>query len=345
MTKEYKTYTKDEINEIKRWGRSHITAVLKQLGIEYFDGGRYLKARCQIPYHPGDADNTGAWVWSCDQGVWRCYSHGCHEDTSTDVVGLVQAMREMAFPQALRYIDELRNGELKDMPADRGSTAVKVERDNVIVDPEKLTLLMEDIYFCGRGISTEILRKHKVGYWQRTGTFMDRRAVVPVYDALNNVVGFTGRVLLNDEELASTDQAKWVHGRDFVTRKAGLFNKGSVLYNLNNCKDNLKQTKKVFIVEGPIDVWKLQMAGIYNVVATLGLGLSFEQQQLLISLGVETVILCYDNDSESKANAGLNACERIKEQIQGHFTVSIKQPPAGKDYGALTVGEILETLL
>jgi len=87
------------------------------------------------------------------------------------------------------------------------------------------------------------------------------------------------------------------------------------------------------------------MAGIYNVVATLGLGLSFEQQQMLISLGVETVVLCYDNDTGTKANAGLAACERISKQIEEHFTVQIKQPPQGKDYGALTVGEILECLL
>jgi 5S rRNA maturation endonuclease (ribonuclease M5) len=345
MTKEYKTYTRQEIADIKAWGRAHITAVLKQLGIKYFDGGRYLKACCQIPYHPGDGDNPGAWVWSCDQSVWRCYSHGCHEDTSTDVVGLVQAMREMAFPQALRYIDELRNGELKDAPEDAGGGKVRIERENVIVDPLKLDILMADTYFHGRGISEEILRQHKVGYWQKTGTFMDRRAIVPVFDASDNIVGFTGRVLLDDEELAATDQAKWVHGRDFVTRKAGLFNKGSVLYNLNNCKEIVKKTKKVYIVEGPIDVWKLQMAGIYNVVATLGLGLSFEQQKLLLSMGVEIIVLCYDNDTESKANAGQNACERIKGQIKEHFTVLIKQPPAGKDYGALTVGEILETLL
>ena len=344
MTKEYKKYTREEIAEIKAWGRAHITSVLKQLGIQFSDGGRYLKACCPVPYHPGDGDNPGAWVWSCDTSVWRCYTHGCHEDTSTDVVGLVQSMKEMAFPQALRYIDELRNGELADAPEDNSGTMTKAERVNLTVDPEKLTILLADTYFLGRGISSEILKKHKVGYWQRTGTFMDRRAIVPVFDAKDNIVGFTGRLLLDDEELAATDQAKWVHGRDFVTRKAGLFNKGSVLYNLNNCKDILQKTKKVFVVEGPIDVWKLQMAGIYNVIATLGIGLSFEQQQLLISLGVEIVVLCYDNDM-GKANAGLDGCERVKAQIEEHFTVQIKQPPAGKDYGALTVGEILETLL
>lgn len=345
MTKEYKKYTREEIAAIKAWGVAHITAVLRHLGIEFWDGGQYIKAACPIPYHPGDGDNRGAWVWSSLQGLWRCYSHQCHEDTSTDVVGLIQAMKEMAFPQALRYLDDLRNGELKDAEGDcRVFKRAVPQTEQVAIEPDKLKILHPDIYFRGRGIDDEILRKHKVGYWQRTGTFMDRRAIVPIFDASDNIVGFTGRLVLDDKELNKTDQAKWVHGRDFVTRKAGTFNKGSVLYNLNNCKDVLKKTRTVYIVEGPIDVWKLQMAGIYNVVATLGLGLSFEQQQLLIALGVERIVLCYDNDDKD-GNAGQQAADRVKTQVEEYFTVEIKAPLPGKDYGAMTVGEILEKLL
>ena len=346
MTKEYKKYTRQEVSDIKAWGVAHITAVLRHLGIDFWDGGQYIKAACPIPYHPGDGDNRGAWVWSCLQGLWRCYSHQCHEDTSTDIVGLVQAMKEMAFPQALRYLDDLRNGELKDAALDTRSDKepAQYKQENLTIDPDKLKILHPDTYFRGRGIDDEILRKHKVGYWQRTGTFMDRRAIVPIFDGSDNIVGFTGRLVLDYEELNKTDQAKWVHGKDFVTRKAGTFSKGSILYNLNNCKDVLRKTRTVYIVEGPIDVWKIQMAGIYNVVATLGLGLSFEQQQLLIALGVERIVLCYDNDDKD-GNAGQQAAERIKSQVEEHFIVDIKAPPTGKDYGDLSVGEILENLL
>ena len=73
---------------------------------------------------------------------------------------------------------------------------------------------------------------------------------------------------MDDAELASSNQAKWMHGRDFVTRKAGLFNKSSILYNLINCKQEVIRSHKVYIVEGPIDVWKMEQAGINNVVAT-----------------------------------------------------------------------------
>lgn len=337
MVREYKKFTKEEIADIKKWGNSHVTAVLKHFAIEYVDIGRYLIAKCPVPYHGGDGNNPRAFVWSFGKDAWRCYTHMCQEDTSSDIVGLVMSMREMAFPQAIAYLNDLRNGELKDAPVTQSSNRqVSVDSDNAPIDKSKLNILMADTYFVGRGISKEVLAKHKVGYWQKTGTFMDHRAIVPIFDATNNLVGFTGRVVIKD-----TDQAKWVHGRDFVTRKSGTFNKSSVLYNLNNCIDTIKKTKKVFIVEGPIDVWKLEMAGVNNVVATLGLGLSFEQQKLLISLGVETVVLCYDNDEN---NAGSEAAKRIESQICSLFKVIIKLPPKEKDYGAMGVGEILETL-
>jgi len=336
VTKEYPRFSKEEIVEIKKWSNSHITAVLKHFGVAYQDIGKYLIAKCPVPYHAGNGDNPRAFVWSFGKDAWRCYTHMCQEDTSSDVVGFVMSMREMAFPQALNYLNDLRNGELKDAAEIKHTQHVATNSENAPLDKAKLTILMADTYFLGRGIAKDVLSKHKVGYWQKTGTFMDHRAIVPVFDGSNNLVGFTGRLTIND-----TEQAKWVHGKDFVTRKAGTFNKASILYNLNNCIDVIKQTKKVFIVEGPIDVWKLEMAGINNVVATLGLGLSFEQQKLLISLGVEIVVLCYDNDENE---AGLHAATRIEEQIKDLFKVEIKLPPKLKDYGAMSVGEILETL-
>lgn len=337
MLKEYPRFSKEEIASIKNWGNSHVLAILNHFGVAYNDIGKYLLSKCPVPYHAGNGDNPRAFVWSFSKNSWRCYTHMCQEDTSSDIVGFVMSMKEIAFPQALNYINELKNGELKDAAAIPVNRQPSINTENAPIDKDKLSILMPDTYFIGRGISKEVLAKHKVGYWQKTGTFMDRRAIVPVFDALNNLVGFSGRITIND-----TEQAKWVHGKDFVTRKAGVFNKSSILYNLNNAAEVIKKTKKVFIVEGPIDVWKLEMAGINNVVATLGLGLTFEQQKLLISLGVEVVVLCYDKDENG---AGQQAAKRVEEQISNIFRVEIKHPTKDKDYGEMNIPEILENLL
>jgi len=329
-----KNFSKEEISDIKDWAHNHIGAILRHYGIKYTDRGRYYTACCPVPCHPGDADNPRAFAWAFDNKSWHCYSHQCQQDTSSDIIGLVMALEEVAFPIAIIKLHELRNGALRDAPSSRTPVNSRTT-ENIRLDKDKLNLLKEDNYFSSRGISSDILSKHQVGYWQKTGTFMDRRAIVPVFDASNNLVGYTGRLIIED-----TEQAKWVHGKDFVTRKAGTFNKTSLLYNLNNCQEAIKSSRTVYIVEGPIDVWKLQMASIYNVVATLGLGLSFQQQELLVTLGVENIVFCYDNDV-----AGQGAIDRAKEQFATLFKVSRKLPPPGKDFGDLQVHEIVEILL
>jgi hypothetical protein len=59
---------------------------------------------------------------------------------------------------------------------------VKKDEVNLKVDKAKLALLMPDTYFKGRGIDPLVLNKHQVGYWQRTDTYMDKRAIVPVFN-------------------------------------------------------------------------------------------------------------------------------------------------------------------
>jgi DNA primase len=336
-----KEFSGNDIKTVKAWANKHVRAILQHLGIRHSDQGKYLKACCPVPYHPGDGNNPGAWVWSYDKQNWRCYTHSCQEDTGSDIIGLVMSMKEFAFPIAVKYLIELKNGELQKAQPEEVAVKMQAKADeNRFIEKSKLNILFPDTYFRGRGIPERLLQKHRVGYWQKTGTFMDRRAVVPMYDWDNNLVGFSGRVILTDEELASTSQAKWMHGRDFVTRKAGVFNKSSILYNLNNCKGNIIKTGKVYIVEGPIDVWKLEKAGITNVVATLGISISFEQIQLLVRAGVTDVVLCYDNDS-----AGNDATVRVTEQIKDYFNVSARQPKDNKDYGEMTTHDILENLL
>jgi len=341
MSNQEKEFTGNDIKTVKAWANKHILAILQHLGIRCADYGRYLKACCPIPYHPGDGDNSGAWVWSYDKQSWHCYTHSCQAETGSDIIGLVMAMREMAFPHAIKLLISLKNGELK--KAEPEALAIKMQtkaEDNRHIDKSKLNILITDTYFRGRGISERILEKHRVGYWQKTGTFMDRRAVVPMYDYDSNLVGFSGRVIISQEELSTSSQAKWMHGRDFVTRKAGVFNKSSILYNLNNCKDTVIRTGKIYIVEGPIDAWKMEMAGINNVVATLGISISFEQIQLLVRAGVQDVVLCYDNDG-----AGNDGIVRVREQIKDYFNISVKQPQNNKDYGEMTAHDILENLL
>ena len=72
---------------------------------------------------------------------------------------------------------------------------------------------------------------------------------------------------------------------------------GFNLYNLNNSKDNIKKMKKVFIFEGEKSCLLYQSYfGIENdlSVAVCGSSLINYQVQLLLSLGVEEIIIAFD---------------------------------------------------
>lgn len=340
MTKHKENFSKEEIKELKEWGSKNILSILKYFNIKTYEKGWYLQSSCPIPSHGGDGNNRTAFSWSLERNTWKCYTHRCHEDTSSDIIGFIMAMNEMAFPQALRFLGDLKNNnEFTNIQAVTKEVDIKVEerKQSTKIPHEKLDILYKDTYFAGRGISKEVLNKHKVGYWQKTDTHMDKRAIVPVFDIDNNLVGFSGRKVDDN-----ADGSKWVHGLDFVIDDAGRFIKSNILYNINNAKDSIKTTKRVYIVEGPIDTWRLEMAGIFNVVATLGLGISLEQQKQLIGLGVQEVIVCYDND-ENKA--GEIAANNIKKNLSDIFKVLIKIPKTKKDYGDMSVAEVLENLL
>ena len=72
---------------------------------------------------------------------------------------------------------------------------------------------------------------------------------------------------------------------------------GFNLYNLNNSKENVKQMKKVFIFEGEKSCLLYQSYfGVNNdlSVAVCGSSLINYQVQLLLSLGVEEIIIAFD---------------------------------------------------
>lgn len=323
------------IPELKEWAHQHVLEICHSLNFYPTDRGRYLTSCCPAPYHAGDANNNRAFAWSYDRQQWNCFTHHCEETTNYDIIGLVQTLKECSFGRALHILNEFKENGF--------DPSIKVATKSIIgvvrsypINKDKLKILMPDNYFKSRGIDSSILKKHQIGYWQREGTFMNKRAIVPIFNDNNELVGYSGRTLQNEEQIAAQNISKWIHAKDFISDKMGHFDKSGILYNLNNCKGKVKESKTIYIVEGPIDCWKLEMAGIENVVATLGIYFTPAQIALLIKYGVETVIICYDNDEN---NAGQEAARRVKEQLDSFFHVIIRQP-THKDYGEMSIEEI-----
>src|SRR5438552_2467799 len=140
------------------------------------------------------------------------------------------------------------------------------------------------------------------------------RLLFPIHDLRGRVVGFGGRILGEGEP-------KYLNSPD-----TPIFHKGKLLYNLHVAKHAMRKAERAILVEGDFDVLRLALAGIEEVVAPLGTGLTADQGVLLRRYTAH-VILLYDSDE-----AGLRASFRAGDELLHHgLRVSVATLPEGED--------------
>jgi DNA primase len=136
----------------------------------------------------------------------------------------------------------------------------------------------------------------------------------PIHDVRARVVGFGGRILGEGEP-------KYLNSPD-----TPIFHKGKLLYNLHVAKHAMRKAERAILVEGYFDVLRLSLAGIEEVVAPLGTGLTPEQAQL-VKHHAPHVILLYDSDEP-----GLRATFRAGDELlREGLRVSVATLPTGED--------------
>ena len=109
------------------------------------------------------------------------------------------------------------------------------------------------MFLTRKGYSVEQIVEAGIGVIDG-GTFRDRfngRVVFTLTDLNGRVVGFSGRKIDN------RDAAKYVNSNENV-----LFKKSQCLYNYYEARSPIRNNKRVYIVEGFMDVIALYKAGI-----------------------------------------------------------------------------------
>src|SRR5206468_860442 len=145
----------------------------------------------------------------------------------------------------------------------------------------------------GLGVRDEVLLEAGLLAKREDGTLAPRfrgRLLFPIHDLRARVVGFGGRILGQGEP-------KYLNSPD-----TPIFHKGKLLYNLHVAKHTMRKAERAILVEGYFDVLRLSLAGIEEVVAPLGTGLTAEQAQL-VKRHAPHVILLYDSDEPGRRRA------------------------------------------
>ncbi len=146
---------------------------------------------------------------------------------------------------------------------------------------------------------------------------MGKRLVFPIFNSLNECIGFSARVL------GDSDYAKYKN-----TAETLVFQKGRVVFGINLVKA-LKQKgglDKIIIVEGQIDVIAMHRAGFKSTVACMGTALTKENAHELKKLS-NNVVLCFDGDTAG-VKATLRSIDILKDE---GFNVTIVSLPDKHD--------------
>jgi DNA primase len=265
--------------------------------------------------------------------LYHCF--GCGE--SGDAITFVRKIDNLDFPDALRYLAERVNIELREsgsVQSGHRARLFKVMEKTVTFYHQQLMRVKAPAndnartYLSKRGMGGQIARDWQLGYAPghqmltgelttagfsradmletnvavtgKEGRLRDRfyeRVIFPINDQQGRAIALGGRVL-------SASEPKYVNTSD-----TALFSKGTTLYALDRAKAQITATGTAIVVEGYTDTIAMHTAGFTNVVATLGTALTMDHVKKLARFARRLVYL-FDGDA-----AGQRAADRAASLI------------------------------
>ena len=199
---------------------------------------------------------------------------------------------------------------------ERGFTAESIDKFHLGYSPDQWDALTKAAL--NAGFQEEFLISSGLTI-QKGEKLFDRfkgRVMFPIHSMSGRVMGFGGRILKQDKQLA-----KYVNSPE-----SEVYQKSKVLYGLYQAKQHIAKESNCYLVEGYTDVIQMHQAGIQNVVSSSGTALTSDQVRLVRRL-TNTITLLFDGDA-----AGLRAAMRgVDIILEAGMQVSICTFPEGED--------------
>ena len=197
-------------------------------------------------------------------------------------------------------------------------------------------------YFLARGYSEKSLREFGVG--DAVKGVWANRAIVPVRYTNGEYMGFSARIHWPECKQCGYHHSKYEtclskdHDFHFMYKKwyhsKGL-QKSRTLYGIDKIPNG---TKKVAILEGPGDVWKLFDYDIQSV-ACMGKTFSEQQYDILKNKGVENILFLGDADK-----AGVEFKNRFIDDYHDKFNIYLSKITA-KDPSEMQEKDIINNIV
>ncbi|MGY3725313.1 DNA primase [Granulicatella balaenopterae] len=233
--------------------------------------------------------------------------------------GLYQAHKEA---QALyEHILQHTNGGDKALRylIDRGYTEETIKLFGLGYSPKNREILVNQVK--GLNISEEdMIESGLFVHREETNEFLDRfsrRIMIPLRDASGQVIGFSGRVLVDETNEIEQSFSEDVQAKYLNSPETKLFNKRNFLFNFDQARSHIRKNGLAVLFEGYMDVIASWQAGVKEGIASMGTSLTQEQINILNRV-TDKVLIAYDGDEP-----GLHATNRAIELIQQYSNMQV----------------------
>ena len=285
---------------------NQIKDILESIGYKLIDCGNHW--RTNALYRNGD-NRTAVQIYK-NTGVWNDYIENRGSKPLEALIQLTLKDDKAKLESLLTSIDkrEIQIYETKEL----------IEMEKVYPESSLERLFPNYHFYKNRKISEETQKFFKVGL-AGVGQ-MYRRMVFPIYDQDQQIIGFSGRKVDDDN-----DFPKWKH---LGKRKGWVY--PAYIPSNNSVDDFITESKEVILVESIGDSMALFDQGIKNSLVTFGLGINSQIISYLTGKEINRIIISNNNDLESEKNHGLVSCIKIFMTLSKFFDLEqlvIKLPP------------------
>ncbi|HEX2558268.1 MAG TPA: DNA primase [Nitrososphaera sp.] len=294
---------------------------------------------------PFTNEKTPSFMVSPEKQIWHDFSSGKGGDIFTfvmEVEGLeFKAALETLARRAGVELEQFSsprtktNAEFKKRALETLELSAKFYQKQLIANKSALNYLLKERKFnrqtiltwrlgyapnTGKALSDFLTKNgYETPEMKRAGLVFDRRTsgvgdmfrgriIIPLTDAQGAIVGFTGRLLVDDP-----DAPKYINTPQTIT-----YDKGRQVFGLHLAKESIRKKGYVVVVEGNMDVIASHQAGINNVVASAGTAMT-EMHMRELKRFTGDVRLCFDADK-----AGIAATERViplSQKVDVHMNI------------------------
>lgn len=340
---------------------NRIREILDDFDIEYADYNEHLSMPC--PIHGGD-NPTGLSILLSDIGNWQCFTHQCHEEYDSSILGFLEALLNTRKPidrrETIEWAAKFTNAksvDKKDYNKQKDQTQFMnlykyISKDKTYVNnfvPRNIvtkSLIIPAPQFENK-YSQGILKEYDVGFCNNPDKSMFNRVVVPLYDDTGEyMLGCSGRSIFEKCDKCNRYHDKSTRCPIGKTEKvqavkwkmSSKFNAETYLYNLWRAKSHIEKDGVIILVEGPGDVWRLEEADIHYGLALLGTKFTDSQKEILEKTNALHLIIATDNDG-----AGDHSRANIEKKCNRIF--NIHHVKLSTDVGDMTIQQVKDLFL